>query len=145
MIHLRHKLSKRDFVLDVDIQVPDSGITGVFGESGSGKTTLLRCIAGLEQEGGISAHKRNIGYVFQEPGLFPHLTVRGNIEYGARRAATQRIDRESVVDMLGFLSSKSPIPSMSTTCWRGNRIRCPEANLNASPLLQRCCAHRTSC
>lgn len=102
MIHLRHKLSKRDFVLDVDIQVPDSGITGVFGESGSGKTTLLRCIAGLEQEGGIPAHKRNIGYVFQEPGLFPHLTVRGNIEYGARRAAAQRIDRESVVDMLGI-------------------------------------------
>ena len=42
MIHLRHKLSKRDFVLDVDIQVPDTGITGVFGESGSGKTWLMR-------------------------------------------------------------------------------------------------------
>ena len=102
MIHLRHKLSKRDFVLDIDVQVPDIGITGVFGESGSGKTTLLRCIAGLEQEGGLPVHKRNVGYVFQKPGLFPHLTVRGNIDYGARRAATNRVDSASVVDMLGI-------------------------------------------
>ena len=102
MIHLRHKLSKKDFELDIDIQVPDVGITGVFGESGSGKTTLLRCIAGLEQEGGLPVHKRNIGYVFQKPGLFPHLTVRGNIEYGARRAATNRVDSAPVVDMLGI-------------------------------------------
>ena len=50
----------------------------------------------------MPAHKRNVGYVFQEPGLFPHLTVRGNIDYGARRAATQRIDGASVVDMLGI-------------------------------------------
>lgn len=102
MIQLRHKLTKRDFVLDVDIQVPDTGVTGVFGESGSGKTTLLRCIAGLEQEDGLPVHKRNIGYVFQEPGLFPHLSVRGNIDYGARRATSRRIDTESVVDMLGI-------------------------------------------
>jgi len=102
MIHLRHKLTKKDFVLDVDVQVPDIGITGVFGESGSGKTTLLRCIAGLEQQGGLPVHKRNIGYVFQKPGLFPHLTVRGNIDYGARRAATSRVDSASVVDMLGI-------------------------------------------
>ncbi len=102
MIHLRHKLSRKDFVLDIDVQVPDIGITGVFGESGSGKTTLLRCIAGLDQEGGLPVHKRNIGYVFQKPGLFPHLTVRGNIEYGARRAATSRVDSASVIDMLGI-------------------------------------------
>ena len=83
MIRLRHKLTKGDFMLDVDIEVPDVGITGVFGESGSGKTSLLRCIAGLEREQGLPVHKRNVGYVFQDPGLFPHLSVRGNIEYGA--------------------------------------------------------------
>lgn len=102
MIHLRHKLSKDNFELDVDVEVPDTGITGVFGESGSGKTTLLRCIAGLEQTDGIPVHKRNVGYVFQDPALFPHLTVRGNIEYGARRATTHRIDSAPVVDMLGI-------------------------------------------
>ena len=105
MIHLRHTLTKGDFVLDVDAEVPDAGITGIFGESGSGKTTLLRCIAGLERGGnseGLPAHKRNVGYVFQEPGLFPHLTVRGNIDYGARRATTRRVDGAPVIDMLGI-------------------------------------------
>ena len=102
MILLRHRLPKGDFVLDVDVEVPDSGITGVFGESGSGKTTLLRCIAGLEGGDGLPAHKRNIGYVFQDPGLFPHLSVRGNIEFGAQRAATRRVESTSVVDMLGL-------------------------------------------
>jgi len=102
MIHLRHRLTKGGFTLDVDIEVPDTGITGIFGESGSGKTTLLRCIAGLEQAAGLPVHKRNVGYVFQDPGLFPHLSVRGNIEYGKRRATTHRVDSASVIDMLGI-------------------------------------------
>ncbi len=102
MIRLRHKLTKGDFTLDVDVEVPDVGITGVFGESGSGKTSLLRCIAGLEREQGLPVHKRNVGYVFQDPGLFPHLSVRGNIEYGERRATTHRVDGKLVVDMLGI-------------------------------------------
>ena len=102
MIHLRHRLPKGNFVLDVNIEVPDTGITGVFGESGSGKTTLLRCIAGLEGGDGLPVHKRNVGYVFQDPGLFPHLSVRGNIEFGARRATTRRVESTSVVDMLGL-------------------------------------------
>jgi len=102
MIRLRHRLPKGGFVLDVDVEVPDTGITGVFGESGSGKTTLLRCIAGLERHDGLPVHERNVGYVFQDPGLFPHLTVRGNIEYGARRATTRRVESAPVIEMLGL-------------------------------------------
>ncbi len=102
MIHVQHIVTKGDFTLDVDVEVPDIGITGVFGESGSGKTTLLRCIAGLEQGGDVPVHKRNVGYVFQDPALFPHLTVRGNIEYGARRATSHRVDSSPVIDMLGI-------------------------------------------
>lgn len=102
MIRLEHKVVKGDFGLDVNVEIPDSGITGVFGASGSGKTTLLRCIAGLEGGGGPPVHARNIGYVFQQPALFPHLTVGGNIEYGARRATTHRVESASVVDMLGI-------------------------------------------
>ena len=102
MIPLRHKLTRGSFTLGVDVEIPDTGITGVFGESGSGKTTLLRCMAGLEQMDGLPAHKRNIGYVFQDPALFPHLSVRGNIEYGARRATTHRVDSAPVVAMLGI-------------------------------------------
>jgi molybdate transport system ATP-binding protein len=103
MIQLKHKLRKGSFVLDVDVEIPDTGVTGVFGESGSGKTTLLRCIAGLERGSDSDAlppHRRNVGYVFQEAALFPHLSVRANIDYGAKRANTSRVDRDHVIDML---------------------------------------------
>lgn len=102
MIRLRHAVHRDAFVLDVQVEIPDAGITGVFGESGSGKTTLLRCIAGLEGEGGLPVHRRNIGYVFQQPTLFPHLDVRGNLDYGAKRARRRRVDASQVVDMLGL-------------------------------------------
>lgn len=76
------------FHLNVDVDVPMSGITAIFGPSGSGKTTLLRCLAGLERapEGFMQVgedlwqdesrgyclplYERPIGYVFQEPRLF---------------------------------------------------------------------------
>src|SRR5690349_6083131 len=96
------RLARKDFALDLDFAAPARGITGILGPSGSGKTTLLRCIAGLERgaSGRVSVngdswqdektfvppHARPVGFVFQDARLFPHLTVRGNLEYGARRA-----------------------------------------------------------
>jgi molybdate transport system ATP-binding protein len=103
MIRLQHSIAKGAFRLDVDVEIPDTGITGVFGESGSGKTTLLRCIAGLEGKGGLPVHQRNVGYVFQQPALFPHLDVRGNIDYGRKRARTHRVDSDQVVEMLDLV------------------------------------------
>ena len=87
------------FNLDIDLQLPASGITVVFGPSGSGKTTLLRCLAGLEKSGKmeiagqilqdentfIPLNLRAIGMVFQESRLFPHLKVRDNLLYGYKR------------------------------------------------------------
>ncbi len=86
-IDLKHATQKGDFRLEIDTEIPAIGITGVFGESGSGKTTLLRCIAGLDapDKPVPAVHERRIGYVFQEPQLFPHLDVRKNIEFGMRR------------------------------------------------------------
>ena len=102
MIRLRHNVRKGDFLLDVDVGIPDVGVTGIFGASGCGKTTLLRCIAGLDGSGGLPVHQRNIGYVFQQPTLFPHLSVRGNLDYGVRRARSQRVDAAQAIDMLGL-------------------------------------------
>ncbi len=92
------------FKLDVHIRVPSSGVTAIFGPTGCGKTTLLHCIAGLErgQKGDdirinftgtwwqnqnlfIAPHKRDIGFVFQDTRLLPHLSVQGNLEYARRR------------------------------------------------------------
>lgn len=102
-IAIKHRVAFDDFSLDIDTHIPDSGITGVFGESGSGKTTLLRCIAGLERSAGDDAeavHRRRIGYVFQEPQLFAHLTVRRNIEFGMRRNPSSGVSVEDVATML---------------------------------------------
>jgi len=105
MIRLQHKLTRADFTLDVDVAIPATGVTGVFGASGCGKTTLLRCIAGLERDSSSDERppqERRIGYVFQAPGLFPHLDVRGNIEFGLRRNPAGQVDRRQVMEMLGL-------------------------------------------
>jgi molybdate transport system ATP-binding protein len=86
------------FALDVRLEAPLDGITVLFGPSGSGKSSLLAVLAGLRKAerasvlldgrdlSGMAPHQRGIGMVFQEARLFPHLTVRQNIEYAARRA-----------------------------------------------------------
>jgi molybdate transport system ATP-binding protein len=100
-ITAKFSLAWPGFALEVDLALPGRGVTALFGRSGSGKTTLLRCIAGLERGAGrlevngetwqdgsafVPTHRRPLGYVFQEASLFPHLTVQGNLDYGARRA-----------------------------------------------------------
>ena len=88
-----------DFVLDASFTAP-AGFTAVFGPSGCGKTTLLDCIAGLQQPNygfialgecvlfdsdrslSMPVQERRVGYAFQRPSLFPHLTVAENVAYG---------------------------------------------------------------
>lgn len=121
-IRARFRLDYAGFVLDVDLQLPGRGVTALFGHSGSGKTTCLRCVAGLERasvahlevngelwqdsERGlfVPTHRRALGYVFQEASLFPHLSVRRNLEYGLKRIdkATQRVSWERVIELLGI-------------------------------------------
>lgn len=102
-IKLKYALDQGDFRLDIDSEIPATGITGVFGESGSGKTTLLRCIAGLELSTSNDArpvHKRRIGFVFQNPELFDHLNVRKNIEYGLKRCPNPDNSIAEIVQLL---------------------------------------------
>ena len=105
-IHARFRVDRSDFTLAVDLTLPGRGITALFGHSGSGKTTLLRAMAGLERApagyfalGGevwqdesrghfVPPHQRALGVVFQEASLFPHLSVRGNMEFGQKRTST---------------------------------------------------------
>jgi molybdate transport system ATP-binding protein len=108
------------FRLDAAFALEPSGITALSGPSGSGKTTLLRCIAGLSRLSGrlsvggevwqddhtfLPPHRRPVGVVFQEASLLPHLSVRGNLEYGARRtSATRQVGFDDTVDLLGLAS-----------------------------------------
>lgn len=108
-----------DFYLDVALSLPSKGIAVLLGESGCGKTTLLRCIAGLQRADGylnvgdsvwqskdniIPTHQREVGYVFQESSLFPHLNVEGNLRYGYRRTKQnkRRVDFDETVSLLGL-------------------------------------------
>jgi molybdate transport system ATP-binding protein len=129
MIRVQYRLQRAGFSLDIDVELPMQGITGLFGVSGAGKTTLLRCIAGLERpktgkltvagdvwedgDAGVSrsTQQRKIGYVFQEPRLFDHLSVRKNIEYGqSRRASNGGAEFDHVIELLGLeqLLSRHP-------------------------------------
>ena len=107
------------FTLDVDFTA-DSERLGIFGESGSGKSTLVGLLAGTispdsgviflddnclfrsENHINLPPERRRIAIVFQDPHLFPHLSVRENLLYGYKRCAfeNRRIDLESLVQIL---------------------------------------------
>ncbi|MDH5484674.1 MAG: molybdenum ABC transporter ATP-binding protein [Gammaproteobacteria bacterium] len=119
-IEARFHLARGDFTLDVSLAIPARGISAIFGPSGCGKTTLLRAIAGLEQcDNGllkigemnwqtahhfVPTHQRPLGYVFQEPSLFAHLDVQGNLEYGVKRvpATERKVSISKAIELLGI-------------------------------------------
>lgn len=115
------RLARAGFLLQAAFDIPARGVLGIFGNSGSGKTSLLRCIAGLEPDAcgtieiagnswlgngqpALPAHRRNVGFVFQDSRLFPHLDVEGNLRFGMRRRAGdgQGIEWAAVLEMLGI-------------------------------------------
>src|SRR5204863_8989335 len=89
-----------------------AGVTALYGRSGSGKTTIVNMIAGLltpdrgritlddvvlfdsDRRINVSVHLRRIGYVFQEGRLFPHISVKANLDYGRRMCGLAPDDAE---------------------------------------------------
>jgi len=119
MIEARLRLDRPGFTLDAAFSLPASGISALFGPSGCGKTTVLRALAGLERTAGqvtvngepwqddtrrlfVPTHRRPLGYVIQEAALFPHLSVRGNVDYARRRGAAPQADIAPLVELLGI-------------------------------------------
>jgi len=112
------------FEFSCDLDLPLAGLTAIFGASGAGKSTLINLVAGLHQPDrgriaigstvffdassrlALPVERRGLGYVFQDARLFPHLSVRGNLEFGQRRAGKHAggasVGFASVVELLGL-------------------------------------------
>ena len=104
-LSIKLNIKKDTFSLNADLEFPLKNITSCFGPSGSGKTTFLRHLAGLEVSDSaniklgdkifqnsdlfIATHKRDIGYVAQDPFLFNHLNVGQNINFGVPNSSTK--------------------------------------------------------
>lgn len=104
-----------------------TGLTALFGPSGAGKTSLLDAVAGLLRptEGRIvvagaplfdsaaridlKPEQRRCGYVFQDLRLFPHRSVRRNLEFGRRQGAT--LDWDHTLDLLGIAGLLERMPA----------------------------------
>ena len=114
-VHIKKKL--KDFELAVDFDM-EEGIVGFLGSSGCGKSMTLKCIAGIEtpddgrivlddevlfdKKAGIdlSPQKRKVGYLFQNYALFPHMTVRQNIEAGLEASGKSKQEKKDIVERL---------------------------------------------
>ena len=99
---------KNNALKDCSFSIESGKICAIVGESGSGKSTLLKLIAGLERPSAgqikikgkvvsnddviVSPQKRNVGLVFQDFALFPHLTVKENISFGLKKDKTKKVD-----------------------------------------------------
>jgi ABC-type Fe3+/spermidine/putrescine transport system ATPase subunit len=109
----------------ISLSIPQGGFFSLLGPSGCGKTTTLRLVAGFEEptsgdvllKGVIVNHhkpyERTVSTVFQSYALFPHLTARGNIEFGLRRHRIAEIDRRvrEALELVSLAGKENRLPA----------------------------------
>jgi ABC-type sulfate/molybdate transport systems ATPase subunit len=105
---------RRDLQVDVSLELKAGESVGLFGASGAGKSTVLACIAGIEEPDdgfvqlngqqlfppSLPLHHRELGYMTQEPGLFPHLTVSENIHFGISKSLAATTEQQQWIETL---------------------------------------------
>ncbi len=106
--------------ISIATELPNQGISGIFGPSGVGKTTLLRFIAGLDNPmtgkisfnnqtwfkpaASVSPQQRKVGFVFQDSRLFPHLDVRSNLTLAQSQTKAPQLDQAALCEAFGIIS-----------------------------------------
>lgn len=110
--NINKSFDKNHVLKGVSLEVGSGEFISILGPSGCGKTTLLRVIAGLEQQDsgsvflegeccdGIPARKRGAVIVFQDLGLFPHMTVRQNIDFGLAAKKISKAERNKKISYM---------------------------------------------
>lgn len=129
LIEIAAKLQRKHFTLDIQFNLT-ARVTGLFGPSGSGKSTILNIIAGLvKPDNGrvtidgqclldtaqhifVPVYQRQVGLVFQDSRLFPHLSINDNLHYGyhKRQPVQQQFQPAQIIDLLqiGHLLNQRP-------------------------------------
>ncbi|WP_330960088.1 molybdenum ABC transporter ATP-binding protein ModC [Photobacterium sp. 53610] len=128
MLELNFEKQLGQLRLDVDVRLPETGITALFGRSGAGKTSFINIVSGLtppdhgtlklesrvlcdtRQGIHLPPEHRNIGYVFQDARLFPHYRVRGNLRYGCQGKSNDALFDE-VIHLLDIAHLLNRFPS----------------------------------
>ena len=124
---LRKSFGTTEVLHEVDLTVQPGTVVALLGPSGCGKTTLLRSIAGLERPAAgevtlagrtvsgpsdfVPPERRQVGMVFQDWALFPHLSVAQNVAYGLPRAERKGRRVDDVLDMVGLAGLGDRLPS----------------------------------
>ncbi len=137
MLRLNFKKYFTSFSLDVEVEIPN-GLVALFGPSGSGKTTTLLAIAGLitpatgeiclddsvifssAKKINLPPHRREVGCVFQESRLFPHLSVEKNLAFGFNPALRHKFSLEEIIEVLQL---KNLLARQPLTCSAGEQQR----------------------
>lgn len=124
--NLDYKIKNIDILKNISIETKEDKITCILGPSGSGKTTLLKLIAGLEniQKGEIyikdklvsspnkhiKTEERNIGFLFQDFALFPHLTVKENLKFALNNNTNANIEINEIMKLIKLPNSLQKYP-----------------------------------
>ncbi|MDC0057028.1 ABC transporter ATP-binding protein [Alphaproteobacteria bacterium] len=124
--NLSHSINNQAVLKNINLELEKDKIACILGPSGCGKTTLLKLIAGLEKvtKGNIiindeivsssSVHlkteKRKIGFLFQDYALFPHLTVKENLNFAIKNGKNEKHDIEEIIEIIKLPNSLHKYP-----------------------------------
>jgi molybdate transport system ATP-binding protein len=128
---------RREVQVDIELELEAGSALGLFGASGAGKSTVLACIAGIEQPDdgfvrfnglqlfppSLPLHRRPLGYLTQEPGLFPHLSVSENVTFGIAKEVAATAELRQWIETLRERLQLGPLWNAPAALISGGQAR----------------------